>query len=108
MGSQTGAPSRVDVDEYPVDESPHGLRGGSGQQPRLVRATCGRAAEPADRRGAGSASEPAPDDGDAYPRRPRGRPGAPVENHCRVAGRFVGRPDHRTATAGIRVARAYP
>ncbi len=105
MGSQTGAPSRVDVDEYPVDESPHGLRGGAGNS----RDWCGNLWT---RRGPAVEGgrlhlEPAPDDGDAY-RAARGGAWSAVENHCRVAGRFVGRPDHRTATAGIRVARAYP
>jgi serine/threonine-protein kinase len=105
LNSQAHEPSRVDVDAYPLDESPFGLRGGAGNS----RDWCDNLwtlGGPA-REGGRLRLEPAPDDGDAY-RSARGGAWSSVENHCRAAARFVGRPDKRAPTAGVRVARSYP
>ncbi|WP_437516767.1 protein kinase domain-containing protein [Sorangium sp. So ce1099] len=101
-----GQPSRVDVDEYPLDESPYGLRGGAGNS----RDWCLNLWTRSGPRIEGSGRlviEAAPADGDAF-RSCRGGAWSSVENHCRAAARFAGRPDQPRSTAGLRVARPHP
>lgn len=95
--------SRVDVDDYPVDASPYGLRQGVGN----TRDFClnawtidGPALDGAVLRvrGAELPSE--------Y-RSVRGGAWSSVEHHCRAASRFANRIDDRRSTIGIRVGRPF-
>jgi serine/threonine-protein kinase len=103
LNSRGGDPGRADVDEFPVDESPYGLRGGAGNSrdhcinlwtldgPRIEQ---GRLVV-----------EAAPPESDGY-RAARGGAWSSVEAHCRLAARFVIPPDQGRTTLGMRVARA--
>lgn len=105
LQSSAGDPSRVDVDAYPEDESPYGMRGGAGNS----RDFCQNLWKLEGPRieGGRLALEVAPDESEDY-RACRGGAWSAVENNCRAAGRFVAGPERRAATAGLRVARSYP
>jgi serine/threonine-protein kinase len=105
LGSQAGEPSRVDVDDYPLDESPYGLRGGAGNSRDLCVNTW--TLEGLTIRSGRLVIEPAPRESDEH-RSVRGGAWSSVENHCRAAGRFAGRPAQRWSTTGLRAARSYP
>ncbi|WP_437878657.1 bifunctional serine/threonine-protein kinase/formylglycine-generating enzyme family protein [Sorangium sp. So ce513] len=100
-----GQPSRVDVDEYPLDESPYGLRGVAGNSRDWCLNLWTRSGPRIDADGR-LVLESAPPDGDAF-RAGRGGAWSSVENHCRAAARFAGRPAQPRSTAGLRVARPY-
>jgi serine/threonine-protein kinase len=95
----------VDVDAYPLDESPYGLRGGAGN----TRDFCLGAwtlAGPAIREGR-LVVEQAPEDDDEY-RSVRGGAWRSVQITCRAAARNASRPGDRWSTTGLRVARPFP
>lgn len=105
MNSHVGDIVRTDVEAYPLDESPYGMRGGAGnshdycvnlwgQEGRVLHA--GRLLV-----------TPAPPDGDAF-RSVRGGAFSSVVNHCRAAARFGLRPDQRRNATGLRLCRPYP
>ncbi|MEZ4301444.1 MAG: bifunctional serine/threonine-protein kinase/formylglycine-generating enzyme family protein [Polyangiaceae bacterium] len=104
LGSHDGPPMRAEVDAYPDDESPYGLRGGAGNS----HDHCLNLWKP----GGPSAPEgrlileAAPLGGEEY-RAVRGGGWSSVENHCRAAARFAMRPDQRHNSTGLRVARSY-
>jgi serine/threonine-protein kinase len=105
LSSEAQQPSRVDVDDYPIDESPFGLRGGAGN----TRDWCanlwtldGPIVEAGRLR-----PGPAPATGNDY-RAARGGAWSSVESHCRAATRFAARPGQRASTTGLRVARSAP
>ncbi|MEZ4297726.1 MAG: bifunctional serine/threonine-protein kinase/formylglycine-generating enzyme family protein [Polyangiaceae bacterium] len=104
MASQGQTPSAAEVTEYPADESPYGMRGGTGN----TRDFCGNlwtleGPAPSDHR---LRIEPAPTDDQEY-RSGRGGAWSSVENLCRAACRFVVRPSYRRNTAGFRLVRSY-
>ena len=105
LQSLAGDPSRADVDAYPEDESPYGLRGGAGNS----RDFCQNLWRPEGPtlRGGRLLLEAAPDASEDY-RSARGGAWSAMENHCRAAGRFVAGPERCAATAGLRAARSYP
>jgi serine/threonine-protein kinase len=105
LTSQIGEPSRVDVNDYPLDESPYGFRGGAGNS----RDYCINLWTPEGReaREGRLVLRAAPANSDDY-RAIRGGAFISVENHCRAAASFAARPDQRRATLGLRVARSYP
>ncbi|MFT3767773.1 MAG: SUMF1/EgtB/PvdO family nonheme iron enzyme [Minicystis sp.] len=105
LSSQAGDPSRVDVDAYPTDESPYGMRGAAGNS-RDHGLNLWTQEGPAIR-GGRLVIEPAPEGGDAY-RSARGGAWSSVENHCRAAARFVVPPDQGRSTLGLRLARSFP
>jgi serine/threonine-protein kinase len=104
-GSHVGYPGRADVDAYPMDESPYGLRGGAGNS-RDFCLEVWTLAGPA-LAGARLVIEPAPLEGSDY-RSVRGGAWAAVQSTCRAAARFASRPAERWSTTGLRVAREFP
>lgn len=104
LTSQSGEPSLVEVDAYPHDESPYGMRGGAGN----VRDVCGNrwALDGPALQDAQLAPETGPEDGEYISC--RGGSWHSVENLCRAAARFVIMPDQWRTTLGMRVARAFP
>jgi serine/threonine-protein kinase len=102
--SHAGGTARVDVHAYPLDESPHGLRGGAGNsRDYCVNLWTPRGPEI---NGGRLVIEVAPAGSEDY-RSVRGGAFTSVENHCRAAGRFVVHPDQGRSTLGLRVARSY-
>jgi serine/threonine-protein kinase len=103
--SHHGDASRVDVDAFPLDESPYGLRGGAGNTrdfcidlwtfrgPALV--------------GRRLVVRP-PEEGREDYRSVRGGAWAAVASECRPAARFASRPAERWSTTGLRLARSFP
>lgn len=105
MSSHVGEIVRVDVDAYPLDDSPYGMRGGAGNShdycinpwgPEGRALHAGRLVIKA-----------APPEEDEY-RAVRGGAFSSVANHCRAAARFGLRPDQRRNATGLRLSRPYP
>jgi formylglycine-generating enzyme required for sulfatase activity len=101
--STRASASRADVDEYPLDESPYGLRHGVGN----TRDFC---------LNAWSIDGPSLDgdrlrvdltEPDADFRSVRGGAWSSVEHHCRAASRFANRADDRRSAIGVRVGRSF-
>ena len=104
LASHIGTTGRVDVDDYPMDESPYGMRSGAGNSrdwciniwthegPAIVDGCL--------------VIEPAPADSDEY-RAIRGGAWSSVANHSRVTARFANRPGDRRSATGVRVARPF-
>jgi serine/threonine-protein kinase len=103
--SHPGDASRVDVDAFPLDESPYGLRGGAGNT-RDYCVDLWTLAGPAVVDGR-LIVEPAKPSGDEY-RSVRGGAWAAVPSECRPAARFASRPVQRWSTTGLRVACSFP
>jgi serine/threonine-protein kinase len=103
VSSHPDAVSRVEVDGYPLDESPYGLRGGAGNSRDFCLGVW-TLAGPAIRDGR-VVIEPAPREGDER-RSVRGGAWVAVHTNCRVAARFASRPEQRWSTTGLRVARS--
>ncbi|MBK9258685.1 MAG: SUMF1/EgtB/PvdO family nonheme iron enzyme [Polyangiaceae bacterium] len=104
MASQGETPAAAEVTAYPMDESPYGMRGGSGN----TRDFCGNSwtmEGPAIREGRLLIEAPPTDDYEY--RSCRGGAWNSVENLNRAAGRLVARPNVRRNTTGVRVARSY-
>jgi serine/threonine-protein kinase len=105
MHSHTGDIVRVDVDAYPLDESPYGMRGGAGNSHDYcvnLWSDDGRALH-----GGRLVIKPAPAEDDEF-RAVRGGAFSSVANHCRAAARFGLRPDQRRNATGLRLSRPYP
>ncbi|WP_428269739.1 protein kinase domain-containing protein [Haliangium sp.] len=96
---------RADVDAFPADVSPYGLRGGAGNS----RDWCINRWTPEGpaTRGDRLCIDPAPATGDDY-RTVRGGAWNSEENGCRAAARFANRPGQHRYVIGLRVARSYP
>ncbi len=105
MRSHRDRVGRVEVDSYPSDSSPYGVRGGGGN----VRDWCGNlwTANGPTVHLHRLQIEPAPADGDAY-RAVRGGAWSSEANLCRPAARFANRPGQRRNGVGLRVAYTYP
>ncbi|MGK4007371.1 bifunctional serine/threonine-protein kinase/formylglycine-generating enzyme family protein [Sorangium sp. So ce1036] len=105
LGSHEGVAGRLPVDDFPLDESPYGLRGAAGN----VRDWCLNAWK---REGPRVEQrivrlDPA-DEGDAGFRAARGGAWSTAPNLCRAAGRFAGKPGDRFGGIGLRLARSLP
>ncbi|MGE0790853.1 MAG: SUMF1/EgtB/PvdO family nonheme iron enzyme [Sandaracinaceae bacterium] len=103
LGSTEGAPSRANVEDDPLDESPYGVRGLAGN----VRDWCLEVWEvdgPPVQGGVLRIETP-PDD-DLRLRAIRGGAWQTVPAFARAAGRFAAAPDDRYAVLGFRLARS--
>jgi serine/threonine-protein kinase len=97
--------SRVEVDGYPLDESPYGLRGGAGNTRDFCLGVW-RLGGPVIRDGR-LVIEPASREGAAH-RSARGGAWVAIPTTCRTAARFASRPEQRWSTTGLRMARSFP
>lgn len=105
LNSHAGEPTRAEVEAYPLDESPYGMRGGAGNSHDYC-INAWRPEGPALHGGRLAIEADLPE---GYERRSvRGGAWSSVENHCRAAARFTLRPDQRRNATGLRVARPYP
>jgi serine/threonine-protein kinase len=101
VGSRPGAPHVVSVDDYPIDESPYGIRGASGN----VRDWCAEVWTPE----GPEVTErivcvPRVDASVLDQRSIRGGAWAAAPPAlCRVAGRFAAFPHERYASVGVRL-----
>ncbi|WP_434045547.1 MULTISPECIES: bifunctional serine/threonine-protein kinase/formylglycine-generating enzyme family protein [Sorangium] len=105
LGSHEGVAGRRPVDDFPLDESPYGLRGAAGN----VRDWCINAWKregPRTEQGV-VLLDPA-DDGDPDFRAARGGAWSTSPNFCRAAGRFASKPGDRFGGMGFRLARSLP
>ncbi|WP_437735007.1 bifunctional serine/threonine-protein kinase/formylglycine-generating enzyme family protein [Sorangium sp. So ce1335] len=105
LGSHEDVAGRRPVDDFPLDESPHGLRGAAGN----VRDWCINAWKREGPRTEGGVVllDPA-DDGDPDFRVARGGAWSTSPNFCRAAGRFASKPGDRFGGMGFRLARSLP
>ncbi|MFO0589962.1 MAG: bifunctional serine/threonine-protein kinase/formylglycine-generating enzyme family protein [Polyangiaceae bacterium] len=103
LASHPGEAGRVDVDAYPEDESPHGLRGGAGNSRDFCCNSWTLEGPPI--RGGRLVIEQASSEEEAY-RAVRGGAWSSVPNHCRAAARFVLRPGEGRSAIGLRVVRS--
>ncbi|WP_437958918.1 bifunctional serine/threonine-protein kinase/formylglycine-generating enzyme family protein [Sorangium sp. So ce119] len=103
LGSHEGVAGRRPVDEFPLDESPYGLRGAAGN----VRDWCINAWKREGPRTEGGVVllDPA-DDADPDFRALRGGAWSTSPNFCRAAGRFASKPGDRFGGMGFRLARS--
>jgi formylglycine-generating enzyme required for sulfatase activity len=97
--------ARVDVDAYPLDESPYGMRGGAGNSRDYCTNVWTKVGP--DTQGGRLVLGAPSAEGEAH-RSLRGGAWSSVENHCRAAARFAVRPGQGRSTLGLRVARSYP
>ncbi len=98
QSSHEGAPQRVSVYRFPVDESPYGVRGAAGNVSDRCRNAYSRGGTPAGRLDVG------PVDRDSTFLVSRG-PGYPhPAEWARVAGRFAARPTDTLVVLGFRLA----
>ncbi|MFO0755039.1 MAG: bifunctional serine/threonine-protein kinase/formylglycine-generating enzyme family protein [Byssovorax sp.] len=105
VDSHRGEPARVEVDDFPLDESPYGMRGGAGNSHDYclnLWTQQGPALQ-----GGRLVVEREPPEGEAY-RSVRGGAWSNVANYCRAAARFAVRPSQRRSATGFRIARPYP
>ncbi|XXY45780.1 bifunctional serine/threonine-protein kinase/formylglycine-generating enzyme family protein [Sorangium sp. So ce269] len=105
LGSHEDVAGRRPVDDFPLDESPYGVRGAAGN----VRDWCINAWK---REGPRTEQgivllDPAGDD-DADFRAARGGAWSTSPNLCRAAGRFAGKPADHFGMIGFRLARSLP
>ncbi|WP_437288871.1 bifunctional serine/threonine-protein kinase/formylglycine-generating enzyme family protein [Sorangium sp. So ce406] len=105
LGSHEGVAGRRPVDDFPLDESPYGLRGAAGN----VRDWCINAWKREGPRTEGGVVllDPA-DDADPDFRALRGGAWSTSPNFCRAAGRFASKPGDRFGGMGFRLARSLP
>jgi serine/threonine-protein kinase len=104
-GSRVGAPALAPIDEHPIDESPHGVRGLAGN----VRDWCLEVWTPAGPKVEGGVLQleaAAPDD--LAQRSLRGGAYYSAPQLCRAAARFAARPGDHGAAIGLRLARSLP
>ncbi|WP_437944920.1 bifunctional serine/threonine-protein kinase/formylglycine-generating enzyme family protein [Sorangium sp. So ce296] len=105
LGSHEGVAGRRPVDDFPLDESPYGLRGAAGN----VRDWCVNAwKREGTRTDEGIVLLDPADDGDPDFRAARGGAWSTSPNLCRAAGRFAGKPGDRFGGIGFRLARSAP
>jgi serine/threonine protein kinase/formylglycine-generating enzyme required for sulfatase activity len=104
MSSHRGEPGRVEVDAYPGDESPYGMRGGAGNSRDFCRNLWTLEGPPL--RDGRLVIGPLSTDDHEY-RSVRGGAWSSVENLCRAASRSVNRPEQRRFTTGLRIVRSY-
>ncbi len=102
LSSHAGDPGRVPVGTYTLDEGPYGLRDGAGNS-RDFCANVWTLEGPVIHEGRLVLDFATAHDS-GY-RSVRGGAWSSVENHCRVAARFVLRPDQRRSAIGLRVGR---
>ena len=105
LNSHAGDPTRAPVDDYPLDESPYGMRGGAGNSHDYCL-DAWTPEGPATPGGRLVLDAEAPQ-GDEH-RAVRGGAWSSIENHCRAAARFALRPDQWRNATGLRLARSYP
>ncbi len=105
LNSHAGEPKRSEVEAYPLDESPYGMRGGAGNSHDYCLNAYKRQG-PAIQGERLAFEATLPDGGEHYS--VRGGAWSSVENHCRAAARFALRPDQRRNATGLRLARSYP
>jgi serine/threonine protein kinase/formylglycine-generating enzyme required for sulfatase activity len=105
IDSHESEPGRVNVTEYPLDESPYGVRGMAGNARGWCMNVWRREGPPtvADRL---RLEEPAADDPDF--RSVKGGAWSSPLNYSRVAVRFGSRPALRRTSTGVRVVRSHP
>ena len=101
FGSLPGPPSRTPVDDWPLDESPYGVRGMAGG----VRDWC---LNGYDRLGPPDGSRVDPLSSGDGPRMTRGGAWAAMPVACRLAGRFAAPPESRLLGVGFRLVRSWP
>ncbi|WP_437806373.1 SUMF1/EgtB/PvdO family nonheme iron enzyme [Sorangium sp. So ce1078] len=105
LESHAGVPTRADVETYPADESPYGVRGLSGNS----RDWCANVWRREGPRSAGERvllEEASPDDPEH--RAVRGGGWSSALPFARAAARFGLQPGMRRATVGVRLARSFP
>ncbi|APR78462.1 serine/threonine protein kinase [Minicystis rosea] len=102
--SHPGDLSCVDVEAYPIDESPYGLRGAAGNS----RDFCLNDWTPAGPAVPGGRLLLEPPTPDAEYRSVRGGAWSGAGSHCLAAARFASRPAERWSTTGLRLARRHP
>ena len=105
LNSHSGEPLRSDVEAYPLDESPYGMRGGAGNSHDYCL-NAWKPDGPAIQGDRLAIIEPLLEGGEHWS--VRGGAWSSVENHCRAAARFALRPDQRRNATGFRLARSYP
>jgi len=104
LSSHAGEPMRADVDAYPHDESPYGMRGGAGNShDYCINPWSQEGPSLLERR---LVVKPEPPSDEEF-RSVRGGSWSSIANHCRAAARFALRPDQRRNVAGFRLARSY-
>ncbi len=100
--SHAGATARTSVDDYPLDESPYGMRGGAGNSRDYCLNRWTLEGPPLqDGRLIIEESTPTEDELCAV----RGGAWLTVKNHCRAAARFTNRAIDRRSVVGFRLAR---
>jgi serine/threonine-protein kinase len=97
--SRAEPPRRARVDEFPIDESPYGVRGMTGN----VRDWC---VNPYSRRGTETVELPKEAAAAAEYYVARGGSWSSTAMLCRLAARLVGRPTERLTGLGFRLARS--
>ncbi|MEZ4311370.1 MAG: SUMF1/EgtB/PvdO family nonheme iron enzyme [Polyangiaceae bacterium] len=100
-----GYVSRADVDEYPVDESPYGVRGLAGNTYDLCLNVWTQNGPEVP--GGRLLIEPPPSGGEDF-RSVRGGAFRVPAVECLAAARHAARPGDRWSTTGMRVGRSYP
>ncbi len=105
VNSKAGDLSCVDVDEYPLDESPHGVRGLAGNTCDLCLNVWTLSGPEAP--GGRLVIEPPPAGGDEF-RAVRGGAWRAVAGECLAAARHATRPGDGWNTTGLRVGQSYP
>ncbi|MGK3997031.1 SUMF1/EgtB/PvdO family nonheme iron enzyme [Sorangium sp. So ce1024] len=105
LGSHEGVAGRRPVDDFPLDESPYGMRGAAGN----VRDWCINAWKREGPRTEGGVVllDPADDDDPDF-RTARGGAWSTSPNFCRAAARFASKPGDRFGGMGFRLARSLP